>query len=294
MHGSLALHRGTLYVGRWAKTAHVSSYDLDGAPLEAGFSFRDDEVGHSTVSGLAVDDDRHLWLADTPAQRVRLFTLFGAEIGGMGVGPEDLPMDLVEDRPGEVRRPVDVVVEGDSDAVKVVVASGGVCRHAVQVFGGSGRLVDSLRPGGDPRGVFRGVSGVGLQGRLIAVAETQAGRVQVFRDHDFHFAFSLDMAGEPFLPTAVAPLADGRIVVAHCGAASGITLTAPDGSVLRVLAARGEKEGQVIDPSDLVVEAAADDSSSRVLVIDRDGDRVQVFTLEGRCYGTFPGLSAEL
>ncbi|MEM7310709.1 MAG: hypothetical protein AAF682_28810 [Planctomycetota bacterium] len=292
MHGALALHRGTLFVGRWEKTAHVRAFDLDGAPLEAGFSFRDPELQRSVAAGLAVDDDRHLWVADTPAQRVRLFTLFGREIGGLGVGGEDLAPELIPDRAGEVRRPVDVAVEGDSDAVKIVVASGGERRHAVQVFGGSGRLVASLRPGGDPRGVFRGVAGVGLSGRTIAVAEGGAERIQVFRDGDYHFSFAPPDAATArrFEPTAVEPLADGRFLVAGRGAGSGLWLFGASGGLLLTLARGGEDEGEVLDPSDLAVEQRGSDRSSRVAVIDRDGERVQVFTLEGRCYGAFPGL----
>ena len=191
---------------------------------------------------------------------------------------------------------MDVAVEGDSDHLKIVVASGGERRHALQVFGGSGRLVQSLRPGGDPKARFRGISGVALCGRTIAVAETLAGRVQVFRDGDFHFSFAppdADLPGRRFEPTAVAVLEDGRFVVAHRGAVSGVSLFDGAGRRVRILAAAGEQEGEVLDPTDLAVERrppGAPDRSTRLAAIDRDGERVQVFTLEGRCYGAFPGL----
>jgi hypothetical protein len=289
-HGSLALHRGALFVGTSAKTAYVRVFDLDGAPLEAGFSFIDRELGRSSAAGLAVDDDRHVWVADGAAQRVRLFTLFGAEIGGLGAGVEDLAPELVPDRAGEVRAPVDVAVEGDSDGVKVVVASGGVRRHALQVFGGSGALIRSLRPEGDPTRRFRGLSGIGLRGRTLAAAEAGAGRVQVFRDLEFHFAFA--PVARACEPTAVAPLPDGRFVVAHRGARGGVELCDAGGRHLATLARAGPLDGEVDDPSDLAVEAAGSDRETRVFVIDQDGVRVQVFTLEGVCYGGFPGLSA--
>jgi hypothetical protein len=57
--------------------------------------------------------------------------------------------------------------------------------------------------------------------------------------------------------------------------------------VLRVLAEHGDDGGQVIEPSDVVVEPEASDRTRRLAVIDRDGERVQVFTLEGRCHGAF-------
>ena len=296
--GSVVVHRGALYFGSWARTARVRAFDLDGAPLDAGFEFRDERVGRSTASGIAVDDDRHVWVADRPAGRVRLFTLFGAEIGGLGEGPSEVPRELEPDRAGEVRDPVDVAVEGDSDAVKIVVASGGARRHALQVFGGSGTLVESLRPLGDPKEVFRGIAGIGMRGRILAVAERDAGRVQVFRGSDFHFAFALDVAGG-FAPTAVEPLPCGRFVVAHTGAepaaedsgrCGGIELVDAGGAHLATIAGPGRGEGRVFAPSDVAVDVGAEDRTTRVFAVDSDGGRVQVFTLEGRCYGGFPGL----
>jgi hypothetical protein len=37
----------------------------------------------------------------------------------------------------------------------------------------------------------------------------------------------------------------------------------------------------------VAVEAGGLDASTRLAVVDRDGERVQVFTVEGRCYGAF-------
>ncbi len=295
MQGALALHRGILYVGRHEKTAHVSAFDLDGAPVEAGFSFRDADLGRSTVAGIAVDDDRHVWVADSAASYVRCFTLFGKEIGKLGTGPEDFgDPELEPDVPGLVREPVDVAVEGDSDALKIVVASGGERRHALQVFGGSGRLVASLRPGGDPKGSFHGLAGVALLGRLVYAAEARAGRVQVFRDGDFHFRFGLSGNGSArFEPTAVAPLPDGRVVVAHAGPASGLSVFDGSGRLRASLAESGREEGSVFEPTDVVVDPAGSDRTTRVAAIDLDGDRVQVFTLAGRCYGALPTLPGD-
>ncbi|MCZ6598652.1 MAG: hypothetical protein O7B99_13520 [Planctomycetota bacterium] len=293
MQGSLALHRGVLYVGRHEKTAHVSTWDLDGMSRGASFSFRDPALGRASAMGIAVDDDRRVWLADTAASYVRCFTLFGTETARLGTGPEDdLPPDLLPDVAGVVRQPIDVAVEGDSDAARLVVASGGVRRHAVQVFTGAGRPMVSLRPEGDPQAVFRGVRGVALDGRFVYVAETGAGRVQVFRDHEFHFLFRASFrGGARFEPTAVAPLPDGRMVVAHGGPAGGLILFDAAGRVVRVLATCGREEGAVFEPNDVAVDPTGGDRTTRVAVIDRDGDRVQVFTLEGRCYGSFRGLA---
>lgn len=286
MQGSLALHRGVVYVGRHVKTATVEAFDLGGRRLAEGFSFRDPRLGRSAAAGLAVDDERRVWVADTPASRVRTFTVFGREIGGLGAGLDERLSDAVTelDRPGRVRAPVDVAVRGDADGLRLVVASGGVRRNAVQVFDETGRTLAVLRSAGDPGGAFQGVRGVALHGRLILVAEGAARRIQVFREGDFHFHFT---CGPRFEPAAVAVLQDGRVVVASTGDASSLLLFDAAGRLLRVLAEHGEDEGRVWEPSDIVLDEAERDELTRLVVIDRDGDRVQVFSLTGRCLGAF-------
>ncbi len=288
MHGSLALHRGALFVGRSEKTARVEIYDLDGGLFSAGFSFRDERTGCSAVAGLAVDEDRRVFAADTPASRVRIFTVFGQEIGGLGRS-SDSPLDRSAwiDVPGVIDSPVDVAVEGSVDGGKLAVASAGERRHAVQLFDGALGFVRSLRPFGLSGGSFRGVRGVAFRGRFLYVAETLGGSIQVFRDGEFHFAFAIPCSGGRFEPYAVAPLPDGRMVIACGGQASALLLVDPAGRMLRVLAHEGEGLGSVNHPSDVVVDAGEDDSSARIIVLDEDGERVQAFTLSGRCHGKF-------
>jgi hypothetical protein len=57
-----------------------------------------------------------------------------------------------------------------------------------------------------------------------------------------------------------------------------------------VLAEGGVGDGCVHEPDDLAVEEAECDRRSRVAVLDRDAERVQVFNLEGRCHGAFESL----
>ena len=301
MQGSLCLHRGVLWVGRHEKTAHVQAFDLDGHPLTSGFSFRDPRLGRSQATGIAVDEDRNLWVADAPASRVRRFTAFGLEIGGLGLALDEAPGPAGrEDEAGRVRDPVDVAVRGDGDGLLLAVASGGERRHAVQLFDGEGRLLSSLRPEGDPRGRFRGVRGLALAGRHVLVAEYEAQRVQVFRDGEHHFSFhpgAEARGGRPFVadercgPSAVVPVGDGRMVVAMHGTPSSLLLFDGAGRLLRRLAEHGEHEGAVCHPDDVVLEPGVDDRASRLAVIDKDGDRVQLFDLAGRALGTFPGLT---
>ncbi len=51
MDGSLSVKNGVVYVGRYAKTAQIASFDLDGRPLETSFTFRDERVGRSAPRG---------------------------------------------------------------------------------------------------------------------------------------------------------------------------------------------------------------------------------------------------
>lgn len=286
MQGSLTLHRGLLFVGRHARTAEVRSFDLDGRVRPAGFTFRDRRVGRSMAAGLDLDDEGRVWVADTPASRVRLFTLFGQEVGGLGISNERALADFDErDEAGVVRQPVDVIARGNADGLELVVASGGTRRHAVQVFDEHLRLVRSLRPLGDPRGRFRGVRRIARRGRFLFVLEREAQRIQVFRDLEFHFAFRPDPPRS--VPTALAALHDGRLVIGCGGPHPALLVCDPTGRLLRTLAHSGNEEGSVTEIEDLTVDEAPNDRDSRILSLDADGDRVQVFTLEGRCFGAF-------
>lgn len=299
MQGSLSMRHGVLWVGRHEKTAHVRPYDLDGRALGPGFSFRDERAGRSEVGGLEVDADHRVWVADTVASRVRAFTVSGAETGGFGSAEEE------RDRPGVPWSAADVAavepVEGADDGAddagpRLLVACRGERRHGLQLFTAEGAWIASLRSEGSPLALFRDVVRVAARGRLAWACEARAGRVQVFRDGDFHFHFSVPPApGATFEPRALAPLADGRLVVAAGGpGSSALLLLDASGRLLRELAGHGVHEGAVFEPNDVVLEESdGEDARRRVVVVDRDAERVQVFTLDGRCYGRFESLPGE-
>src|SRR5262245_56425384 len=133
MQGSLALSRGVLLVGDQAKTARVRGFDLGGRELALAFSFRDPVCGRSAAAGIAVDEDRTILIADAPADRVRRFSFFGREVGGIGGAVKEQPSgDPV--LPGLVTRPVDVEVRGNREEGWVAVACAGERLHALQLF----------------------------------------------------------------------------------------------------------------------------------------------------------------
>ncbi len=290
MHGSLCLAHGVLYVGRHAKSASVTAYDLDGRRLQTIANFRDERTGRSSAAGLSVDADRRLWVADHGGARVLAFSLFGVEV-------VHLPSASSEaDRPGALGRPVDVLALGSDEELVVVVASGGRRRHAVQVMEPDGGRHLSLRPLGDPQARFEEVVALAPRGeKELLVLEAAARRVQIFRGGHFHYSVDLQPLLDDAWPSALAVTPEGSMAVAarqepggqHPG---GVWLLDDNGRVEAQIAAAGPGEGQVQDASALAFEPADGLQPARWFVMDQTGDRVQVFTVEGRCYGAFPAL----
>lgn len=296
MSGRLALARGVLWVGRHAGTAHVRPYDLDGRALGPGLSFRDEGAGGSSVCGLAVDADRSVWVADGRASRIRRFSLLGGSLGVLG-GPAT---GLREGR-GDLSDLADLALLQDAageSAPRILVASGGWRRHGLQLLDEEGRWLTSLRSEGDAREPFRDLNAVAAGGRWIAASERGRRRVQVFREGEFHYLVrpspSQGASGEV---SAVAVLEDGRLVVGLGGGKAGSALLLLDGAgrLLEPLAAGGSGHGEVLDPTGLALEPGREDRQTRLAVLDRDAERVQVFCLDGRCFGELtelPGAQA--
>jgi len=281
MTGGLALTAGALYVGTAEKTAHIHAFDFDGHPLAPGFSFRGEHEAAADVSGLCVDGDRRLWIADGAGACLWGFSVFGkrlARVPGDG-----------EDRTGCLGRPVAVASLGEDTEQELVVAGRGRRRHALHVLpveAGAGSSL-SLRPQGHHDKEFEDLVHVDALGDKILCCERRAGRVQVFQERDFHFAFQPEAPVDAALCCARLT-EDGRFVCAFGGDASSLLLLDRRGRLMKVLASAGEEPGCVYEPSDLVLEHGSSDATARVWVLDRDGCRVQVFTLGGRCHGSFP------
>jgi sugar lactone lactonase YvrE len=287
VRGSLALRHGVLYVGRHEGSAHVRPYDLDGVPLSDGFSFRGPDRAAVELAGFAVDPDHRVWVADARHAAIRRFTLVGRETdrwranaSGDALGAFGTLVDLE-------------IAERDGD-LECWIASGGWRRHAIQLCGDDGEVRASLRSEGEPHSVFQGVARIARDSQRLYVCEPHARRVQVFRGLEFEFAFRLaGAARRPLEPVALAPLDDGRMVVACGGEESALVLVDRGGRVERVLAEGGEGVGRVLDPTDVVAEPGGEDRSARIAVIDRSAERVQVFTLEGRCQGALAALPGD-
>lgn len=288
MLGALALSRGVLHVGRQDATVYVRPYDLDGVPLARGFALREPNGEACALAGLAADEDHCLWLGDRSSESVRSFSVFGRQ--GLSF-PGDPAAG--KDGRGSLSRLVDLCLAAPDDETEpwILTACGGLRRHAVQVFTRAGQCVASLRPSGDPLGSFHDVRSVGSLGRLAYVCEGSPGRIQVFREGEFHYSLQVPRAaGLELEPLAVAPLSPDRLVVACGGVRSCLLLCDGAGRLVRVLAESGQGLGQVAELTDVVAEPESARGEARIVAMDRDGERVQVFTMGGRCYGELQEL----
>ena len=286
MSGGLCLKDGVLYVGRNPGAATIEMFDLDGNPLGTGFALEPADGARPFVRGLSVDADHRIWVADSGTRRVRAYTVTGQELSA-----EPGSSRSSADSPGSFGAVVDVDAVGVEDSAALWIACGGERRHGLQAVQlKSGRTV-SLRSQGDVDGVFRSLVRVAVRATRVYAVEYAARRIQVFRDGAFLYSlrpFSTSTSrGFAFEPTSVAPLDDGRAVIAQAGPASAVWLVDAEGRILCTLASHGSDAGRVLDPSDVVVEDGREDRTARVAVMDRDGDRLQVFTLAGECYGAF-------
>lgn len=285
-HGTLSLRGGVLHVARHVRRAHVQPFDLDGRALGPGFSFGGRAEAPLELGGIDVDSDRQVWTVDGRAGEVRAFSLFGRESAAfLGVAAER------DDVRGVLADATDLALHETEDALSLVVSRGGVRRHGLALLQRDGRLVESLRPLGDPLERFGGISRVVQHGPWTYACEPTLGRVQVYRDFEFHFSFRIELrAGERAGPLALAALPDGRLVIALAGSSTALVLADAAGRVLAPLARTGDGPGELREVGDVAVEAGPSERESRVAVIDRDAERLQVFTLDGRCLGEFEAL----
>lgn len=223
-------------------------------------------------------------------------------VSGSQVGRVESLGDPDADRAGALGDMAGIAVQGVEAETQILVSRRGHRRHALfllapGVADGRSPLPKSLPPGGDTHDTFRNLAGVALAGDRAFACEAGTGTIQVFRGGEFHFRMALpgasDRARRPggcprLEPRLVSPLPDGRIVVA-CGGESGSALLLLDGNggLCSTLAEEGTEEGQVHLPTGLAVEEGPALPTTRIAVLDRDADRIQAFTLDGRCYGSF-------
>ena len=308
--GGLFLHEGVLFVAGYDQPGSIRAFDLDGRRLDSGVVLeRVAGAPAPSISGLAVDADRKLWAADAGSGLVRCLSLFGHEAGSFA--PQGKPLEQPLGGQLGINAPIDVALAQSSKWTGVFAAVPGRRVGAVALYLPDGTLLQTLRSEGNPQAPFRRVVRIASHGELLFVVEAGARRVQVFRAGEFHYSFPAGRLGDGSVapegrPRALAPMGDGRLVVAveHMGEDreagadrnSGVFVVSERGGAESRLAGPGSGEGEIDHPVDVAVESVLAwshesrgdlDRRRRVVVLDRDGGRIQVFNLAGRCYGSF-------
>jgi hypothetical protein len=312
--GAIGLANGVLYVAHTARRTHVQAFDWDGHALAPAFAPRGNGGESICASALAVDCDRRLWLLDAPGERALAFTLHGRACGEIrsqsGVRPAtlDLHLEDARDRPAGLWGAASLAARDTFDdsglgESQIWIGCRPRRRHALQAFDLSGQWLASLSSEGRRGQFFDGLSSLSWSRQRLWVAETGAARLQVFDARlEHHASFALaSHRGERLRPTALCALETGGCVVAARGECEHLLLLDRHGKVERELATSGrprtsdgQRSSDLQHVVGLVAESQPGRSLGRVAVLDLDGERVQVFSLEGRCQGALPALPGNL
>lgn len=155
--------RGFIYVSEYGGNDRISKFGPDGKFL---FSFGGLEDGFGALqrpSGLAIDQQNNLWVADASNHRVCCFDDQGRylkRIGRLGSGPERL------------RYPRDVAITSNGD---LLVADSGNDR--IVQFDGEGHYVGSLGAGGRGLGNLNVPLNLAVGRSHLAVADSKNSRI---------------------------------------------------------------------------------------------------------------------
>jgi hypothetical protein len=291
--GSLAARGETLYVAWPGRVARWRAFDLGGRALTPWMELAAGPSGLSACAGLEVDPDHRLWFADPANAQVRCVNLFGQELSALRAWPT-APRDGL----GTLQEPLGVGCAELGDPLRLWVCQGGARRSSVQLLDEAGRAHLRLRSLGDPRGVFEGARRVRAAGRWVWVLETQARRIQVFRDAEFHFAFQVPGGASGAARRSALPLVscavfdDGSGVVCTDAQVPALLRIDRAGHVRGVLAEACAEPAQLEGPCDLALLGSTDPARARVALLDRDGLRVRAFGLEGTCHGAIEELAS--
>ena len=308
--GALALCNGVLYVARCTHATHVRAFDWDGTPLGEGFRARGPQGEEVGASAMCVDRDHRLWVADREGSRVLGYSVHGrlvACIESVGQAKRrrlDLTRETAGDHPGALWQTSGLGLyerfdEDGQGCIELYVGCAGVRRHALQRYSDSGQCLDSLRSEGLAGRCFDDLCSLACADGRLWVAESGAKRIQVFRRGEFHVAWRFPSAsGAALVPIAVAALPDGRAVVAARSPLEVVFLVDRDGRWVHTIAqgpdvgaqGRATNQAGISHVVALAAQAGDSDGTTRIAVMDQDGERVQVFTLGGRCFGALTDL----
>jgi sugar lactone lactonase YvrE len=183
--------------------------------------------------------------------------------GGVGPAPGhfDQPMGLAFDPSGDL-----LVADRNN--------------HRIQEFDHNGDFVRAWGKHGEGPGEFKEPHDVAADQEFVYVADTWNQRIQGFTPDGAH-AFTL--TGQPSFssPRGIA-VARGRIYVAEAGGGR-VTAYDRDGRLLQTYGALGSGPGQLIEPTDVVIDSRGD-----VWVLNTGNNRIEHFAADGRALAAVP------
>jgi hypothetical protein len=265
--GGIAARGKILVIADAVQRGEVIVFDLEDARIVSRFHFPGVDGAWPEAGGIALAADSSVWIADAAAHAVRRFSLFGHEVGRIGLVAGAQPRDRRE----LVVHPRAVCVDGRQ---RLWVACGDrPWVHGLQVFAPDGSFVLSAAAFGDRARTFGPASGLCCLGEQVFVADTGNDHVQCLRD-DGGFVGAWPLPSPWSRPIAVAAWAEGRAVL--------VQEPSPQVLVFDRHFARGTPLAVGIaerlrHPSGLVAHG------EDLLVLDSDATRVMRLGGGGRC-----------
>ncbi len=233
-------------------TARIQTYDLDGH--HTGLTFTTPDYRNGRPSGLGVDNQGRLMVADSHYHCVRIYNADGTVVKTLD-GDFGYVSDCVQDDDGFYY----ISEFGQRDRITKLDPDGKVVAH----WGESGS---------EPGQLLRARAlAFGPDGNLY-VADACNHRIQVFtKAGQFVKAFGSpgDGLGELSYPYDLAFAPDGSLYVVERGNCR-VQKFDRNGTAMATWGAKGRKTGQLADPWAVVV-----DRSGRVHVVDTENHRVQ-------------------
>ncbi len=255
--------------------ARVQEFSPTGTYMAQFGSYGSENGQFKSPTGIAIDFEAHVWVADTENNRVQEFTSTGAFIrkfGSEGTGN------------GQFKSPSGIVTDSEGNAW--VTDTG---NDRLQKFNSTGTYVSQFGIPGANGGQFVEPKGLAIDtsGNLW-VADTGNNRVQEITAGEYVRQLGGEAPGQLSWPRGVASDQEGHVWVADTSHDRIQEFSSSTGEFIRQFGAHGTASGEFLGPQDVAV-----DSEGHVWVADSANHRIQEFTSTGEFIRQFGALGKE-